>query len=147
MGIQGSGKSVLANQLADNSKDSLVFEDHEYISSQKEKMKRIWEVKSQIAVIRHTSRKIFIVTTSPRYLHTEWDVRSDYNITWIFTSMDTFMRHDLLNYGFRPDHLSKLHKGWTRYVKGKRNTRPYLAITRKSKINNTLIYKHHRYKK
>ncbi len=145
IGGQGSGKTVLSNQLANKIKgESEVFDDYHFHRQDASYQHKLI---SEVTKIRHTGKTIFINTLSPRFLHEKWNVKENPLVTWILTSL-TLEDFTRLSETFSKKYMLKFFKAYRNVCERKRNykTRPYLSITLNP--NKTgLIYEYHRYKK
>ena len=146
IGVPGSGKTVLSNQLANQTKgESKVFDDFHFIFKPEQKYK----IENEVAKVRHTGKTIFINTTSTNYLKASWNVRVNPYVTWIFTGLSFEQARVLISQGYRRSYINKLYKAWRNIMKHKRDykTRPYLSITTKPTNDKVLVYEYHRYKR
>lgn len=140
MGHPGSGKTVLANQLASKITNAKVFDD--YYDFNKNKL----EIQSEIAKVRRTKKPIFITTRSPHFLHDKWSVGKNHFVTWILTSLSMEDYERLSEKGFASKYLKKLLIAWKNVCSRKGiKTRPYLSITL-NQDRTRLVYHYHRFK-
>lgn len=144
MGNQGSGKTVLANNLASKVKgQSEIFDDFHFLSMNREYVSKI---RNEVSSVRHSGKTIFICSHSTKFLHSNWNVRDDPYVTWILTSISWEELVELSKH-YSKKYLRKLYKAYRNVCRRKGlKTRPYLSITLNQ--NRTgLKYEYHRYKR
>lgn len=140
IGNQGSGKTVLGNQLKNKiGDDVIIFDDFFYINT---RPKPVNDIMSRVARCRHTGEKTIVnVHDIPKE---QFNFKTNHYITWILTSIDPHIYYHLKKHlHLRSSKIKKFAKSYRYSALGLRKTRPYLIMT----VNNRKVnYEIHRFK-
>lgn len=140
IGNQGSGKTVLANQLKSKiGSDVQIFDDFFYMGV---RPKATNDIMSRVSRCRHTGEKT--IATMHYIPKEQFNFKTNNYITWILTSIGPEIYYHLRKHlRLRSKKILKFAKSYKRSALGLTKTRPYLIMT----VNNRKVnYEIHRFK-
>jgi predicted ATP-binding protein involved in virulence len=133
IGTMGSGKTILANQIENTYK---IYEDVHYMYKDKERIRKEYDILSDIAKSRHLNKKIIVTTYGklnkrflPQFTGNTYDYQDRCYILIDVSAQMISEYNSSVNTIFPLSLLYQQREKFYNMIKHKRKTRPYLLFT------------------